>query len=447
MNFQRTAISSVKSVAKIFFVVLIFASACKKPAPIPQKFSEIKELNIKGIRVYLKKNINEVVSAQLFTSGGNTFHNKEMAGMEVLALKTAVWGSTKNMSADQIRMTLENSGATLQEMSDIDHSSIQLNCPLAKWDMCWEIFSGIIASPAFDPGDFNRIREMMISDLKMKETEPLANEEKMAMNSVFNGMNLNNWGNVDGLNKITVEMAKSYYDSIMAKSRIFLVVTGKVTEEEITKKVNMVMTGLPKGKMMAAPDTNMYMVPAGMMVEAREGSMNYLYGISSAPKAGSKDAVALGLGLSLVNERLWEEFRTKRNLPSPSVGIRNNHLHPFIGIMFDSPSPNESLKLLAEVLKGIKQTGFTTDQLKSSKDRYLTHHFMNLEPNRAQCYQIGQYVLAGDYHLWDDFSGMVTNMPAERVNGALKKYLKNINWTYLGKKEAVDEGLLKQMIE
>jgi predicted Zn-dependent peptidase len=99
---------------------------------------------------------------------------------------------------------------------------------------------------------------------------------------------------------------------------------------------------------------------------------------------------------------------------------------------------------MIDEINKVKNQGFSEKELKDMKESYLTNHFLGLETNGSQTMSLGMSEVAGDWRKTETFMDEVEKTTVKDVNAVFNKYSSSINWTYLGKKDAVDVSDFKQ---
>src|SRR5690606_10247233 len=238
----------------------------------------------------------------------------------------------------------------------------------------------------------------------------------------------------------------AYYKEIMVKKRVFLVVVGDVSKEDITSKIRSSLGRLPEGTA-ASTDEKVLINEASEVIEDRDIETNYIRGVFSAPKMSDKDAIPMRLAMAILGDRYFVELRTKRSLSyAPSAfystgAIRN----PYNVLYISTQKPKESMEVMVDIVQNVKNDGFTEEELKNKKEMFATQYYMNLMTNAAQTQNLGTYELISDWTLSEDINEMLQNVSLEDINNIFDKYSNIIKWSYLGDGTAVSKEDFKQV--
>ena len=109
-----------------------------------------------------------------------------------------------------------------------------------------------------------------------------------------------------------------------------------------------------------------------------------------------------------------------------------------------SPKPQESLKVLAEVIKSLKDKPLTADEVEEYKRLYATRYFLTQESHQAMGDGIAKY-----YHYFKSVDPLyemplklseVTNI---QVQAMAKKYVKNLRVGVLYERKKFQDDWIK----
>ncbi|MDH4091245.1 MAG: insulinase family protein [Cyclobacteriaceae bacterium] len=431
------------SILKIAFLAIIpfsFGFTLHAQDGIPSEFS------VDGMKVILKPSIKEIISVRLFIKGGTANYPKALEGVEALALEMVTEGGTKNQTRTEFASALEKIGTSLASSSSLDYSEISLSCVKSFWDPSWKLFAEAITSPRFDEKEFSIIKGRVISQAKQAESNPDQYLQNRALQNAFGSRNYSKIpaGTVQSLENISLQQVVAHYNTILGKQNIFLVVVGNVTETDIKQKVAAAFATLGPGKI-AKPEPSVEFTPA-VNIEDRDIATNYIRGTMNAPGVNEKDGVPMMLAMNILRFRFFVELRTKRSLSyAPgafyaTAAIKN----PYAVYYISTTDPKQSLQVMIDEINKVKNEGFSEKELKDMKETYLTNHFLGLETNDSQTMSLGLAEVAGDWRNTESFMTKVDHATIKDINDAFNKYSSSINWTYLGKEDAVSDADFKQ---
>jgi len=426
----------------ILLPVVLFASVFVVQAQTSSVESTVKEFDVNGIQVILKPSPKEVVSVSLYIKGGTANYSKEQEGIENFALNLALSGGTKTMDKIAYSSAVNKIGARIGANSDYDFSKVNLTCVKQFWDESWNLYTDAILNPTFDEEEYTLLKEKLIAGAKQTASDPDNQLRNLAMANVFKGKNYEKIANgtETSIPKITLDNLKDYYKNLLGKKRIFIVVAGDISQNDITSKIASSFASLPEGTSPIVEEQTQISQPTNF-IEDRDIATNYIRGYMMAPKMDSKEGVAMMIAMSILRDRLWIEIRSKRGLSyAPSsfyaTGIVNS---PYNAIYVSTTDPKESIKVMVDEIDKLRTVGYSAKELTDIKQSFLTRHYMGLETMSSQSANLGLSELKGNWQMAEEFANIVNDITLEDINGAIKEYSDVISWTYLGKKDMINE--------
>jgi predicted Zn-dependent peptidase len=402
----------------------------------------IKEFDVNGIKVILKSSPKEVVSVSLYVKGGTANYSKEQEGIDNFALNLALSGGTTSMDKIAFSSAMNKIGARIGANSDYDYSQISLTCVKQFWDESWNLYADAIMNPAFEEGQYSILKEQLIAAAKQQSTDPDTQLRNSAMANVFKGKNYAKIaeGTEESLTKISLEHLKEYYKNLLGKNRIFVVVAGDVSQEDISKKITATFGLLPDGTLPVLEEPTIINEPTNVIID-KDIETNYIRGYMTAPKMDSKEGVAMIIAMQILSDRLFVEIRTKRGLSYAPAAFyaRGIVANPYNVIYVSSIDPKQSIKVMVDEIDKLRSEGYSPKELMDVKQSFLTQHYMGLETMALQAGNLGLAELKGNWKMAEEFANIVNDITLLDINQAMVNYSNAISWTYLGKKDMISE--------
>jgi zinc protease len=433
----------MKNFLKIFqlLIIPVFIAAGVKAQ------DNTKEINYEGLKIILKKVPKEVVTVSLFIRGGVSNITSAQQGIEPLALNLALQGGTKNMDKDAFSEMADKLGARYGASASKDYSTVTMTCLKENWTESWNLFTAAVLSPAMDEKEFDVIKQQMISGAKQQDANPDSYLRKIAMAQVFKGTvyELIQNGTPETLDKITLADAKTYYANLMGKKKSYLVVVGDIDEKDLLDKIKSTLANLPEGSLPPKP------VIAGVTkpdvnINDRTIATNYIFGTMNAPKYFSPDGPLFEFAMRILYDRYFVELRTKRSLSYAPMALYNKNLiyNPVANLYISTIDPKQSLQVMTDIINDVKKNGFTAKEVADKKKEYLTDYYMTNESSSSQATVLGFCEASGNWRIFDAINSKIDNVRSEDLNHVFDKYMTNVAWTYVGKKDKVEESDFKQ---
>ena len=427
---------------KIKLLILIFLLSPLVGIQAQNPELGVEEFQVDGVKVLLKHSPKEVVNAKLFINGGTANYSKEQEGIENFAMNLAISGGTTSLNKNDFSSATDKIGTVLSASSDYDFSQFQLRCVKQYWNESWNLFADAIMNPAFSDNEFNILKEQLINNAKQASSDPDTQLRNLAMSNVFKGKNYEKiaTGTETSLQKITLKDLKNHYDKVLGKKRLLLVVVGDIAKEDLLNKLKSSFGKLNEGSLPTVEEPTQITTPTNV-IEDRDIATNYIRGYMTAPKMDSKEGVAMMIAMRVLRQRLFIEIRTKRGLSyAPSSFYSNGIVNsPYNAIYVTTTDPKQSMEVMVNEIDKLRNEGFTQKELLDIQQTFLTNHYMGLETMASQSSNLGLAELKGNWKMSEEFSNIVNDITLEDMNNAIKKYTDKISWSYLGKKDMVNE--------
>lgn len=403
----------------------------------------VKEYMVDGIKVISKPSTKDIISVALYVRGGTANYSKEQEGIEQLTMSILAESGTMKYPKDKFNSLLDSYGSSITSGSNEDESSVALNCLKSRWNESWDIFSDMLLHPAFDETTFNNKKEEALSNIKQIESDPDGYLNLLVYREVFKSTRYNTMvqGSEASIKKMTLDAIKKYYASLVEKNKLYIVVVGNVTEEDLRTKIGQlkgIQSGpAPVAKTESKPDFS----KSTLYKEDRKLATNYIQGILNAPDPGSPDWTAMKIATRILSDRLFVEIRTKRNLSYAPYAFLAANKNAYTGIYVSTTDPVTAVQVMTDELKKIRKEGFTESELKNKKEGYLTGFYMNLETNSALTGMLGNNENLSSWKEAMSVLDKVNNLTLDDINSAFRKYSTSIQWIYLGDTSLADEKL------
>ena len=410
--------------------------------------SSTKEINYEGLKIIFKKTPKQVITASLFIKGGTANISEAQQGLEPLALNLALDGGTKSINKDDFAAKADNLGTSFNATAAKDYSKMTMTCLKDKWNESWAMFADAILNPAMDENEFNVIKAQMISTAKQQEADPDAYLRKMATESLFSGTDYAKTpnGTPASLESLTIADAKKYYASLLGKKKCYLVVVGNIDEPGLLNNIKTSLAKLPVGQEAKKPSFKSVTTP-NAHIKDRSIATNYILGTLNAPKYLSADGPLFEFAMSILYDRYFVELRTKRSLSyAPAAFYNKNTIQqPTANLYISTIDPKQSIQVMTDIINDIKKNGFTDKEVKDKKKEYLTNYYLTNEASASQAGQLGFCEASGNWRLFDEINSKIDLVKTADLNKTFSKYMKTIDWNYLGKEDKIAKEDFKQL--
>jgi zinc protease len=397
--------------------------------------------DVDGLKVILKTTQKETVSMSMFFKGGVMNYDSKQAGIENLALASAALCGTKNYSVADYQELADEYGINISGSSTTDYGTISMNCISKYLNEGWKLFSDAVINPSFDKTEFQSTRERMISGIFQSQSDPETRVEQLTMENMFKGTpySINPLGTSKTLSGFTADSISNYYHKqLLNKNKMFLVVAGKITKEELEKKIKDSFKGLGSKSYEAV--TYDYKMLAGekLVVENRELATNYMSCVMNAPFLKSADYHPFVLLVNAISGSLNYELRTKQGLSyAPGATIKMQQM-PYTSMFVSTTQPKKAFQAMVAVYTDIRSGKYSQNYLDALKKDHRNIYYRHQESASSIVEDLGEAEALGGYMLEEDMVENFNKVTLQNMKDVFGKYLKGAIWVYLG-----DENVAK----
>ena len=161
-------------------------------------------------------------------------------------------------------------------------------------------------------------------------------------------------------------------------------------------------------------------------------------GVMNTPSFTSPDYVANRVAFATFSSNLFIEIRTKRNLSYAPYAYSVAQQMPYSLMYVSTTDPKASVEVMDNEIIRLKKDGFSQKEFSESKNLYITSNYMKEESTSALASSLGSAEILGDWKMSDEFIDKVQKLTPAEMTASFRKYIKGINWNYLGDEKAAD---------
>ena len=421
--------------AALFVITAASASAQKADA---------YEMTVRGVKVIVQSSGNDIVEIQTIIKGGVQNYNLSKQGIESLAMSSLTECGTKKDDKNSFKDKLDKVSAQVYAAAGKDFSTISMNCIKTDFDAVWALYADAITIPAFNEQEFNRIKQDAINGLRAQESQPDYAIDNLAKQTAFAGKDnaKRPEGTVATLTKLTVSETSAYYQSILAKSRMVIVVVGEIEKSVIEQKVAAMLANVPEGKPFTLKKESISPVKNSFTPQKKDLATNYIQAVTGAPAPGTADFNAFQLAMRIFSQRHFLEVRTNNGLSYAPGSWFDGGSSPSANISVSTTDPNKYIGVLKTLITKTKKDGFTEDELRNMKTGYLTRFFYGQETNNARASSlVTNEVLHNNWKRALTLSDDMKKVTLPEMNAVFNKYMTNLVWAYQGDPAKADAKL------
>ena len=341
---------------------------------------------------------------------------------------------TESIDADQLAERFEAVGAQFSTSSARDMGIVSLRS-LTEPDWlaeALEVFTEILAAPAFPEAGLAREQRRMLQALQRERQEPGSVATRRLYQLMYAGHPYANppSGHEESIPTLTRDEVKTFYREFYTAGNAVLAVTGAVSRTEAEALAERLAAALPEGG--RAPALPPVPALAGPVTEriAFPSEQAHLYIGAPALRRGDADFYPLSVGNHVLGgggftSRLFREVRTQRGLaysvfssvqPMAAEG-------PFlIGMQTGTDQIDEALGVLREELLRLHRDGVEAEELEASRANIMGGFPLRLASNRDIVQNLG---MMGFYDLPLDYlathNDRIEAVTADAVHAAIQR--------------------------
>lgn len=411
---------------------------------VMSQITSASSFTVDGIKVIYKPTVKNIVNISVYFRGGVGNYTAKQAGIEKMALEGALECGNAKYSKNDFDNKSDLMGLRLTAVAGLDDGKISLNCITKYVNEGWDLLAAAITSPAYTEDAFGQLRQKMIAQVKEAEGNPDRRVRTLAILNAFDGTPYatDPDGNEPNLSSFAVKDVRDYYfKTLLNKSRMFIVVVGNISKEDISAKISAAFAALPASNYEQHVPQPPLFSKNTVKVEQRTMATNYILGIVNAPAYSSPDFVPFMLSFSELHGIMFTEIRSRRHLSySPDVNL-DPGLLPFAELSVSTTSPRESVEVINNIIRFMKKKDIVNKSLKQIKALYITGNYRRQETTDAMADNLGRAEVLGDWQMAGRLPDLIQQTTRDEMSAAFSKYIVGINWTYLGQKEGADDAM------
>lgn len=396
--------------------------------------TETTSFDVDGIKVIFKPTLKQVINVRMYYRGGVTNYPASEAGIESFALQATVECGTKKYGANAFKDLADKYSINFATKAQYDYGDIEMDCVSSYFNDAWDLFTEAVVNPVFDSNEIELLRDKMFVKIKQKQSNADSHVDQILLNSAFKGTPYA--ADPDGDDAVVLNLTaneiKAYYNSILNKNQMYIVVAGKISKDELIAKIKASFGTLPakpyQAPTLQEPVWNDY----DIISESRNLSTNYINGIMNSPVISSADYVPFRVGMSAIGGALFQELRTRLSLSySPGAKAVMQQM-PYAMVYVSTTKPKEAVTAITDILTKVFGYRLANSSLKQIKNSYITSMYIKQQNTSSITESLGQAEALGGWQLAEDLPQLIDKVNVNQISAALSKYIQGIRWGYLG---------------
>ena len=186
--------------------------------------------------------------------------------------------------------------------------------------------------------------------------------------------------------------AKAYYRSLLETSRLVLVVVGDIDVAVFQKQATASFGKLPKGNYVAKSVSKIAFTEPSLDVSQRALPTNYVKGTFLAPSLADPDYYAMRVAITMLQSRVNQEVRVKRNLSYAPNAEMDNNLANTANIYVTAVDANQAVSVMLAEIASMKAQAMDESQYEGIPGYFLTTYYLQQETNAAQVSELAHRI-------------------------------------------------------
>jgi zinc protease len=377
---------------------------------------------------------NDIVAVDLYLVGGVQQLTAPTAGIELLALRAAQYGTTRYPGA-AARHALTRTGSEWVVEPETDWTMVGFRGVADQFDSSWVAFADRIVHPSLDSAAVALTRERMIRETRLRGLTPEAVAWETADSLTFEGhpYALSPSGTEASLAQLTPDAVHRYVHDQFVTSRMLLVVVGNISRAQLEPLVASTLGTLPAGHYVWAPPSDVPRRPSSLVMVSRVVATNYIVGYYTGPSVASRDYPAFRLATELLGVRVSGAVRYRTSL-SYAAGAPYQGRAISSGAFYASTAqPGLVVALMHQQLDSVRNDRLPGWMLKEFVKEFTLDHLLDQESNEAQAGALARAQLYfGDYRRADGELDVLRSVAPADLPRVAKQYMRDFHFVYVG---------------
>jgi zinc protease len=422
---------------------LLSAGACSRSVKTEP---DVVETKVAGMTIIVKRvPTAELATARLYVRGGSRNWSKADAGVEMLAFNVAVQGGTESLDKVAFGRKLAALGGTISADTGTDWSWLQAKGPLRSYDDLFGLLVDVFLTPALPASEIEVAREQQIARIRHDDEDPDERLNLIADKQFWKGHPYENppQGTLDVVQKLTRDQLTAHLTRLRQTSRLVLVVVGNVDPAKVIETTKTKLARVPQGEYVHESLAKPSFAAATFFTEKRKLPTNYILGQFVGAPAGTMEYAASEVLTTMLQERLFEEVRTKRNLSyAPATGCSVTETATKCALYVTAVDPNKTLPVMIEEFRKTQSTPLNDEDLAAAKAKTRTDMLMATETTDGQAGALGRaFLVTGDWRNHNKLLEQISSVTAADLQEYAKKRFGKLQMVLLGDPRQLDEKL------
>jgi zinc protease len=419
-----------------------------RPARGPAPDTLTSAYTVAGVHVVQRLTPNNnVVAVNLYLDGGVQQLSASTAGIEELALRASVYGSTRYPGLAS-RTAFGRTGSQWALQPETDWTMTGFRGVTDQFDSTWAVFADRIVHPTLDSASVEIVRDRMIHEARLQSLDPERAAFLLADSLAFDGhpYALSPAGTESSLSTLSADLVRRYVSDEFVTSRMLLVVVGNIPRARLEPLIAATLGTLPPGSYRWTIPPDVPRRPSSLTFVPRVIHTNYIVGYFAGPPVTSKDYPAFRIATAILNGRLASAIRYNADLSYSAGAPYRDRAVASGGFYASTNSPMLVMALMRQQLDSMKKAQYNFFGLSEFETGFRSDYLVENETNESQAGLLGRaQLLEGDYRRASTELDVLEHVTPLEVTRATKVYMRDIQFVYVGDTTRVRRDWMKSM--
>ena len=351
---------------------------------------------------------------------------------ETLALSMFDLGGPRGLAPSDWDAELVRLGASVGAGNGFDYGSIGGTAPVVNWRELWDLV--ILGIAQYRNYDYELDNRRGVYDLGIQSEldDPDSAASIDAWSRLFQGHAYNYQREyLDALAALSSIDIDAAWGALSAGDRWLVSVVGDVGVDEITAAIQEARGWVARTGPGLVFQPDLRVVPPApppvRVLDYPEAPTWYIVGYFEGPGGNSPDFAPLELGLTVLDQRLFDEVRDARGLAYTTGAGLVFYRQSYGRVWITSESPLDALAVSRDILTDLKTTGPTEAELESARSALVTRLLASNDTPSSIALTLADWELtAGTREALDDYLAALDQATPSEVAGVLAGYLRDV---------------------
>ncbi len=424
----------------ILAIAALFITAAAS-AQIP---NDVQDFTTHGIHVILRSTkANQVIGVIAGFEGGLAYGETANASVAGGTAGLISMSGSDKYPKTAYRDSLARLSTSIAGNGNIYHMVFTLRTIRPNFNSAWSIFSDVLLHPHYDTLEAQKLQEQSMKAIEAREYDPESYSAFLA-DSIWKGNSpLNRVPTMAEVQNMTIGDLQNYRNAQFQRSRLVVVVVGDVSKQEIESKLAS-LEALPQGNFswpqipVITPQTDQY----DFVPKPHDFPTTYVNMRSASAAVRDPTWWSERILLEILDKRLFDEVRTKRNLSySPEAYPNGNYTNFDISIALQSIYPDSAAQVVFNVLRNLQNETVSPVDLRHAKEGRITTYYYIAQENLRQAQLLyTDQVEARDWRLFFRIVPETEKVTAAQVRDAANRYFHHLTFVLMGPEANADVG-------